>query len=119
MKTIQQGAGLFRVTFDTVTPESAERGDFARNGFLDEAGNEFAQQDFATFKEWQDFEAPAMTLKQAVALCGCLENSGNWLSESDGSTDYHTGEVVRRYIHPPRNISSASYARLCRALKVR
>jgi hypothetical protein len=110
---------LFRVTFDTVTPESAEHGDTARNGFLDASGNEFAQQDFDDFDQWQAFAAPQMTLKEAVNLCGSLENSGTWLTECDGSTDYSTGEEVRRSIHPPRNISPASYARLCRALGVK
>lgn len=109
---------LWRVTFDVVTPESAESGDTARNGFLDSAGNEYAQQDFATFKEWQAFEAPTMSLREAAELCGCLEDSGSWLSECDGSQDYRTGEEMRRSIHPPRNISAASYARLCKALKV-
>jgi len=110
---------LFRVTFDTVAPEPAEHGDTARNGFLDASGNEFAQQDFANFAQWQAFEAPQMTLKEAVNLCGSLENSGTWLTECDGSTDYSAGEEVRCSIHPPRNISPASYARLCRALGVK
>lgn len=119
MKTTLSVRPMFCVTFDTVTPESAENGDTARNGFLDAQGNEFAQQDFATWAEWQAFEAPAMSLKEAVNLCGFLENSGSWLSESDGSQNYQTGESVCRSIHPPRNISAASYSRLLRALKIK
>lgn len=109
----------FTVTFDVVTHESAANGDTARNGYLDAAGNEFAQQDFASFKAWRDFHPPQMTLKEAVNLCGSIEDSGCCLSEADGSTDYSTGEVMRRSIHPPRNISPASYSRLCRALGVK
>ena len=109
---------MFRVTFDVVSPESAESGDTERNGFLTAQGWEFAQQDFSTWAEWQAFTAPQMTLKEAVNLCGSLENSGSWLTEADGSQDYRTGEETRKSIHPPRNISPASYARLCRALGV-
>lgn len=116
MKTATSVRPRFRVTFGTVTPESAEHGDTARNGFLDAQGHEYAQQDFATWAEWQAFTAPEMTLKEAVNLCGCLENSGPWFSEAAGSQNYRTGEETRKSIHPPRNISAASYARLCRAL---
>jgi hypothetical protein len=119
MKTASSIRPMFRVTFETVTPESAEQGDTASNGFVDAQGWQFAQGDFATFKEWQAFDAPLMTLKEALNLCGSLENSGSWFSEADGSTDYRTGEETRKSIHPPRNISRASYARLCRALGCR
>jgi hypothetical protein len=111
-----QTRARFRVTFDVVTPESAEQGDTERNGFLDAQGNEFAQQDFPEWQAWQAFEPPQMSLREAVNLCGSLENSGTWFTECDGSQNYHNGEETRRSIHPPRDISPASYARLVKLL---
>lgn len=84
---------VFFVTYDIVTPESAERGDYADGE-----------------------EEVGMTLREAMSLCSPQEDAGLWLVEVDGRADYRTGAEERRMLHPPRNITAASYARLAKLL---
>ena len=99
--------GAFRVTYDIVTPESAESGDVAESGFiLPGAWRQSATE-----------PGPVeMRLRDAVRLCSPQEDSGRWFSEVDGRTDYRTGAVELRHLNPPHNITPASYARLRRVL---
>ena len=97
---------MFRVTYDIVTPESAEQGDTAEAGFVQPGG-------------WHTEDSEGMSLRQAISLCGCLEDVGSWFVECDGRMDYRTGAEERRSLHPPRNVTPASYARLKRLLGVR
>jgi hypothetical protein len=74
----------YKKTFDIITPESAEAGEFAESGFID--------------------ENCSMTFREAVELLACttasdLPNPGTWYS-TDGDTDYRTGEVEIRSYHP-------------------
>lgn len=102
--------GRFRVTYDIVTPESAEHGDSAESGFVLPGG----------WKEPAGSPEPvSMTLREAAELCYPQEDSGHWLSEADGRVDYATGAEERRSLHPPDNITGASYGRLKRLLGVR
>lgn len=98
---------VFRVTYDVVTPESAEHGDVAERGFV-LPGNWHASVD--------DPGEAAMSLREAVRLCYPQEDAGSWFAECDGRVDYRTGAEERRSLHPPRNITPASYARLARLL---
>jgi hypothetical protein len=101
----------FRVTYDIVTPESAAHGDIESAGFLDANGDPAAMLNTS--------RPPAMRLRQAVALMGgAIEDSGHWFSEADGRPDYYSGAEERRALHPPRNITAASYGRLARLLGV-
>lgn len=93
----------FYVTYEIVTEESAEHGDCAERGFV-------------TPGQWKGPEAEAMTLREAVNLIGCTENSGRWFTETDGRQDYITGACESRSLHPPENITPASYDRLARLL---
>lgn len=96
----------FRVTYDIVTPESAEIGDYAEAGFVTPGG----------------WKVPAlsagvnMRLREALDLfsAGAVEDSGRWLTESDARRDFETGAEERRALHPPEGITPASYARLKR-----
>lgn len=100
----------FRVTYDVTTPT----GDCEESGFLNSRGERVA----ALIGE--ETLGVAMTLREAVALASPIEDSGRWFSECDGHPfDYATGAVMRRAIHPPRNVTPASYARLARLLGVR
>lgn len=104
--TIRKG---WRVTFEVVTPESAEMGDFERSGFVEPGEWHYSLGDEST---------DGMTLREAMTVCNPQEDSGSWFSECDGRDNYQTGENERRSLHPPRNITPASYARVARLLKL-
>ena len=97
--------GRFRVTYEIVTPESAEVGDAESRGFVLPGG-------------WrtEDPSEGLMSLREALRLADPTEDSGGWFSEVDGRTDYRTGAVETRSIHPPRNVTAASYGRLARLI---
>lgn len=105
----------FRVTYEIVTYESAENGEAAESGFVLPG-------------EWHLPIAEAMAapdcetrlgLRDAMALaypdCDC----GRWFAESDGREDYATGARETRAVHPPANITRASYGRLRRLFGAR
>lgn len=102
----------WRVTYDIVTPESAEHGDYADSGFVNADGLPVAAL------IGRETEGVAMTLREALELCQPSEDSGTWLTETEGRVDPATGESESRSLHPPRNITPASYARLKRLLGV-
>ena len=104
--------GLFTITYDVVTPESAEQGDTADRGFVHPNGGE----------DTLDSVPPGaadyrMTLSQAVRMMGCVEDGGAGFYECDGRENYTTGASTRYALHPPRSITPASYARVKRALQ--
>jgi hypothetical protein len=88
----------FAVTYDVITPESAENGDFEESGFIDEA----------------------CSLREAFDLVGrqLLEDCGTWFSNAEyghGTRSYYEqGREEVRSLHPPRSITPASYERLRR-----
>jgi len=98
----------FRVTYDTVTPESAEQGDIEDSGYYSRGG-------------WKHDDPSEWTLHDVVDHFGrnSLENCGTWFSSIDGETDYRTGEETHYAVHPPRTITRASYRRLRRILEWR
>lgn len=96
----------FTVTYEIVTPESAEHGDAAERGFVAPG-------------QWHDTEPAEMSLREAIDLADCAYDCGRWFSEHEGRTDYKTGAVETRSIHPPRSITPASYARVRRLLNIR
>ena len=102
----------FRVTYNIVTPESAEHGDVAEHGFIMPG-----QWRYAFGENYSQADDYSMSLREAVNLLGCCEDSGNWFTETDGSQNYRTGAVETRSLHPPRNITGASYNRLSRLLR--
>lgn len=58
-----------------------------------------------------------MSLREAVNLTGdCLMDVGSWF-QGDEQPDYITGAVTNYSLHPPRNITRSSYARLKRVLR--
>lgn len=105
----------FRVTYEIVTPESAEHGDAESRGFVMPG-------------DWRDDIETAMTqprnaydisLREAMDLADCAYDCGRWWTESEGRCNYRTGAIETRSIHPPENITAASYARVSRLLGVR
>ena len=97
--------GKFRVSYEVVTPESAEHGDAESRGYV-------------TPGEWRTDDAGEadMTLREAMRLAFPQEDAGRWWQEVDGRQNYTTGAVESRAINPPANITKASYARVTRLL---
>lgn len=92
------------MTYETVTHESAENGDFEDTGFV-----------------FEDTEYSAHELAQLITREGFTEPSESkgvprWLTRC-GETDYRTGTVENRSIHPGRDIQSqkawANVLRIC------
>lgn len=102
------GKKFFRVTFEIVTQESARKGDYAKAGFLLRDGSP-ARKNAAP-------KSINMGLREALLIASPQENSGRWWQEIDGREDYATGAVETRAIHPPQDITAASYARVSRLL---
>lgn len=104
----------WRVTYDIITEESAAEGDIAEGGFINAEGERVAAVIGA--------ETPGvgMTLRQALRFVTPQEDVGSWLSEVDATGHFTDAEGEKRCaLHPPRNITEASYGRLCRLLGVR
>jgi hypothetical protein len=100
----------FTVTFELVTPESAQHGEAEASGFVLPGG---------WHVDATDPSDVTMDLRSAAALVSTLEDSGWSFTELDGRIDYRTGAEERRALHPPRNITPASYRRLSRLLGCR
>lgn len=84
----------FNVTYEIVTPESAEHGD----------------------AEEQGFAAEGVRLREAWEAMGreATQNSGRWIDNHEYGEDYQSGGRESRAIHPPKNITDSSYRRLLR-----
>lgn len=104
--------GMFRVTYEIVTPESAENGDAEEHGFV-MPGN--WRDDMKTAMK-QPRDAYNITLREAMRLASPHEDCGRWWAESYAEPDYRTGAVETRAIHPPANITESSYKRVSRLL---
>lgn len=98
----------FRVTYEVVTEESAENGDFADSGFYSTEGHEHE-------------DATDWTLHDIVSKFGrnSLEDTGRWFATSDEDIDYRTGDRTSYSVHPPEHITRASYQRVARILDYR
>lgn len=109
----------FHVTYDLVTPESAEHGDTEDNGFLDYCGARHTCAPFYGERAQKLKDAVAMRLRDAINLIGHLESGGDGSSyyESDGRQKCRTGEEERRAFHVPRNATASSLARIQRLLR--
>lgn len=95
---------LFNITFTTVTPESAEQGDYAEAGFRDTG---------LTLREaWEAlrFEGDAI---QADCWPVTLSSPPRWL-EFSPTEDYQTGEETTLALHIPNSVTAASRMRIAR-----
>lgn len=101
---------MFRVTYEIVTPESAENGEADETGFV-LPGEWHVDTATALTDTESDY---SMTLREAMRLAWPGEDCGRWFAESDARENYQTGAREYRAIHPPENITAASYARLAR-----
>jgi hypothetical protein len=106
----------FQITYEVVTPESAEHGDFAEIGFVTPGGFQHSIESDGAMDAARNNEF-AFDLRSAVRTLGCVENAGRWFVEADGRDNYRDGSNTRYSLHPPQNITPSSYGRLCRLLK--
>jgi hypothetical protein len=98
----------FSVTYDIITPESAEQGDYAESGYvLDNVSLRDALHEFTT---------------------GCCEanchpfsvtSPPRWFTYYDGATDDETGATENRSLHLPHNITPSSALRIARLVEAR
>ena len=113
----------FNVTYELITPESAERGDYADCGFLDSDGREHS-----AFELWGERAGAlkadcALTLREAVAVFGerygrhGVECDFPSIRQSDGTMNYRTGAETRLALHMPRKTTPATFARVCRLIQ--
>lgn len=108
--------GNFRVTYEIVTPDSAEYGEAEETGFV-MPGEWRTDTGTALSYSGEDY---TMTLREALDLASPDCDCGRWFDEtSESRCDYSTGAVERRAIHPPRNITPSSYARIKRIIGAR
>lgn len=109
----------FHVTYDLVTPRSAEAGDIADSGYVT-PGQWRTSTYTAPVREFGAIhDETALTLRQAIDLIAApyLDDNGDGsFYEIDGRMDYRTGSEERRALHAPRSITEASLARLARLL---
>jgi hypothetical protein len=103
---------LFNVTYEIVTPESAEEGEAEEIGFIAEGIGlrEAAREVFRT-----------RTSK--VDCCTRIEPSASgldfdWITVTNGM-EYHTGANESRSLHIPSSVTNASRARIARLLGCR
>ena len=94
-----------RISFDVVTPESAEIGDFADAGWEDEEGVCIDPDDCDVEEYGSEFDAVvALAVKTIGNGCEASDyphcHAGHtWYTEIDGDTDYSDGSVKRLSYH--------------------
>lgn len=97
----------FSVSFDIVTPESAEHGDAAERGFICEG---------ATLR---NALADVQATRDACSSVECIEcdsapcDRPRWVTVSNGPS-YRTGESESRALHIPATVSRSSARRIAR-----
>jgi hypothetical protein len=104
---------MFRVTYEIVTPESAEHGDAAERGFVEPGEWKTTIEESLAGKDQH-----TMSLREAMRLCYPVEDAGHWWT-GEAEQDHQTGAYETRSIHPPNGITASSYARVSRLLGVR
>lgn len=100
----------FNVTYEIVTPESAEYGDADERGFLAEN---------ATLREAIELVQETRTSHVGGVECvepNCWPGLFSWITVIN-SAEYLTGAQESRSIHIPDSVTPASRARILRLLK--
>jgi len=105
----------FHVTYELVTPESAEQGDAEERGYCDAQGNQYALDNCSP----DDIAACTMSLREARNLMPGAKDCGGWFTSASPVQDHEyfvTNNEVYLSMHPPRNVTPASYHRIRRVL---
>lgn len=106
--------GRFVVSYEIITPDSAEVGEAESRGWTIPGGWLFDQAD-------QDPHDPALRLdlRQVRGMIGAVEDQGRCWAEIDGDANYATGARTYRTVHPAGTITPSSYRRVTRILRGR
>jgi hypothetical protein len=108
---------FFKVTYERITHKSAMRAAVAERGYIHPDGRHLPLTNPRSF--WINHSRElTMRLRDALMLVDVQQDCGRWWQQVDGDRDYQTGEVERRALHPPHNITHSSYARVTRLLKL-
>ena len=93
---------VISVTYEIVTPESAEYGEIADSGFIKE-NEQFEFRELINLMWREGYRYPSDSM-----------GTPRWMN-TDGDTDYETGDVEYRSIHPGRDQMSQKYwAKACK-----
>lgn len=98
----------FNVTYEIVTPESAEHGDAAERGFISEGvslRDAFADLNATRTNQVDGIEAIEADSSPCVAP--------RWITVYNG-TEFRTGATESRSLHIPDNVTAASARRIAR-----
>ena len=113
----------WRVTWERVTPESAEHGDAEARGFVDRDGFrsrlEHKNRDYAlTLREALEAvkeSSPTRASLSYVEASDSVASGARWITWGF-SPDYSTGDSLSLSLHIPETVSGPSRARLVRLL---
>ena len=95
---------MFSVTFEIVTPESAEHGEAADMGYINESCD--LRTAIADLFETRTSQCDGIT---------GIDECGTWITVYNGM-EYLTGAHESRSLHVPSNITPSSYDRIARLI---
>lgn len=104
---------LFSVTYEIVTPESAEDGEAAERGYIAE---NVSLRD--AVKDFHATRTCHVDSREAIEADCSPMHRPRWVTVTNG-IEFLTGEQESRSIHFPERITAASARRLARLLGVR
>jgi hypothetical protein len=92
---------LIRTTFEIITPESAEDGEAAERGWIDEEGTEYGFRELVGLARLCEASCSAPCPRAWLTVCGYDE-------------DYRTGVVENRSYHPVSKRDARYFAKALR-----
>lgn len=106
-----------RITYEVITPESAEHGDAEERGFIEPKFKLRVPVEEALDESKWPAGSLDWTLREAELFLGRrgMEDSGTWFNSCDPERDFQTGAETFYSLHPTNqggSITAASYARL-------
>jgi hypothetical protein len=105
-----------RFTYEIVTPESAEFGDFAEGGFIDGGGWRYPVPGAGDdYDEW--YTDIREVISEAQYL-GINYDNGGWFESVDPEVDYATGEYTTYALHV-EDVTPETYNRISRLIEGR
>jgi hypothetical protein len=94
-----------RITFQTVSEESAENGDFEETGWINEEGETVEPDDYDVDEHGSE-SAAVVALAVKIIGRGCEASDyptchpgHTWYTDCDGDTDYSDGSVTTQSYH--------------------
>ena len=104
---------MFNVTYDIVTPESAENGDTDESGFI---GKGMTLRD--AIKAVHATRTSAVDGVESIECDSWPATSPRWVTVTNG-TEYETGACESHSLHMPRTLTDATRQRIARLVGAR